>query len=406
MRRRRPAWPAPAALALAACLSWTGAAPAVAATAEPAQPPAGASAPQPAAANAAPEPAAVAPEAPTAPPAAAPEPGGAPPAPAEATAAPPEPGAAPASPAAHPEPGAAPASPPAPPEPGAAPPAPAAPSAASPEPGAAAPPAPPAEGNSPPQQADDSYLTAPQPVTNDPVGSRLIDVATPFTVGRQRIELLVTHRFNQPVNHGGTWHNLFGLDSGADVGVGFTYGLLRRLDLSAYRSQFQEDYELAAKLQLLQPSRRLPLSVAVRAGADLLGRRGVSEPHRPFAQALLAGRLAAGWNVFVSPSWVRATPLLRNAWNVPVGVTAPLPGRWLLDGEVIAPNHALHRMPGASTFAWHAAFTKGVGWHIFQIVLGNSRASTVDQMIGGDFAGGFTTHDVRLGFNLIRYFKL
>jgi hypothetical protein len=260
-----------------------------------------------------------------------------------------------------------------------------------------------------PQPAQDTYLAGPlaaAPAATDPIGSRLIDVASPFTVGRRRLELLVTHRFLQPVNHGSSAHNLWGLDSGAEVGIGFTYGLLRHLDLSVYRSQFQEDYELAGKLQLLDQSARVPLSLAVRAGADLLGRSGVQDPHRPFAQLLLGRQLLPGVNVFASPSWVRATPSLRNAWNVPFGLTAPLPGHWLLDAEGIAPNHSLRSLPGASRFAWHAAIAKQVGWHLFQIVAGNSRATTVDQLVGGDFAGGFTTHDVRLGFNLIRYFGL
>ena len=257
-----------------------------------------------------------------------------------------------------------------------------------------------------PTQPDDSALVTPgKRIAGDGVGSRLIDIATPFTIGRRRIEILFTHRFDQPVNQGANAHNLWGLDSGADVGIGFTYGLLRRLDLSVYRSQFQEDFELAGKLQLLDQSPRVPLSAAVRAGADLLGRPGIVDPHRPFVQVLLGRGLAPGWNIFLSPSWVRATPLLHNAWNVPVGLTLPLPGKWLLDGEVIAANHALRDMPGASRLAWHAAFAKQIGWHLFQIVLGNSRATTVDQIIGGDFAGGFTTHDLRLGFNLVRYFS-
>lgn len=257
-----------------------------------------------------------------------------------------------------------------------------------------------------PAPASDAYLLGVgDAVVSDPVGSRLIDVASPFTVGRRRLEFMVTHRFRQAVNQGGTGHNLYGLDGGADVGFGLTYGVLRRLDLSVYRSQFQEDYELAGKVQLLEQSRRVPLSAALRAGADLLGQKTVVDPHRPFAQLLLGRRLAPGWNVFVSPSWVHGTPLLRNAWNVPVGLTAPLPGHLLLDGELIAANRALRRLPGASRFAWHAALTKQLGWHLFQVVVGNSRATTVDQTVGGDFAAGFTTHDVRLGFNLIRYFS-
>jgi len=275
---------------------------------------------------------------------------------------------------------------------------------------AAAPPAtaPPAPAPASPPPADDAALVTPgKRIAGDGVGSRLIDVATPFTIGRRRFEVLFTHRFLQPVNQGANAHNLWGLDSGADVGIGLAYGVLRHLDVSVYRSQFQEDYELAGKLQLLDQteSPRAPLSAAVRAGADLLGRPGIVDPHRPFVQVLLGRALASGLNLFLSPSWVRATPLLHNAWNVPVGLTVPLPGKWLLDGEVIAPNHSLHHMTDASRLAWHAAFAKQIGWHLFQIVIGNSRATTVDQILGGDFAGGFTTHDVRLGFNLIRYFS-
>src|SRR6202000_206068 len=93
--------------------------------------------------------------------------------------------------------------------------------------------------------AEDPYMPDPEAgPARDAVGTRLIDVATPFTVGSRHLELLVTHRFNQAINQGGSAHNLWGLDSGADFGIGFTYGLLRNLDLSVYRSAFQEDYEL------------------------------------------------------------------------------------------------------------------------------------------------------------------
>jgi hypothetical protein len=372
-RSRAPLGRALTAGALAGALSWLGATGAAPASGQSAAPVSSQSAPPVSGQSAAPAPAAAAPEAP---------PGESPPG-----------GTPPAAPAAGPE--AQPAAPPTP--PGAAPASPA-----------------PAQQQEEQhqrrevrQQEQDAYLAPPaERPASDPVGTRLVDVATPFTVGRRRLELLVTHRFNQPVNQGGNAHNLWGLDSGADFGLGFTYGLLRKLDLSVYRSSFQEDFELAGKLQLLEQSPRVPLSLAVRAGADLLGRRGVADPHRPFAQLLLGSHLAAGWNVFASPSWVRATPSLRNAWNVPFGLTAPLPGHWLLDAEAIAANHSLRSIGGASRFAWHAALAKQVGWHLFQIVVGDSRATTVDQILGGDFAGGFTTHDVRLGFNLIRYFAL
>lgn len=239
------------------------------------------------------------------------------------------------------------------------------------------------------------------PVDRDPLGTILINGATPYTLGSHRLEVLFTHRFQQPVNDGGNSHNLWGLDNGADVGIGLGWGLTSRLDLTVYRDSFQEDFELAGKLLVFEQAPRIPLTVAVRAGADLLRRPGVEDPDRPFVQLLLARKLARGVNLLVSPSWVRDTPQLRNAFNVPLGLTFPLPGDQLLEIEYIPANRDLKD----SLDAWHVALSKKVGGHIFEIVAGNSRATTVDQMLGGDSAAGFKQRDVRLGFNIVRDFS-
>lgn len=240
-----------------------------------------------------------------------------------------------------------------------------------------------------------------QPVRRDPVGSRLIDLPTAFPVRSHTLEVMFTHRFQQAVQDGDS-HNLWGLDSGADIGLGLAWGITPRLDIALLRSSFQEDYELSGKALAFEQAPRVPLSVAVRAGVDHLGRTGAADPTRPFAQLVLSRRFAPGFNLLLVPSWGRGTERLRNAFNVPVGLTVPMPGGSLLEVEVIPKNRDL----AASLTAWHLALSKKVGGHIFQIVLGNSRAVTVDQYLGGDFAGGFRTRDVRLGFNLIRDFDL
>jgi len=238
------------------------------------------------------------------------------------------------------------------------------------------------------------------PVRRDPLGTILINGATPYTIGERRLEVLFTHRFQQAVNDGDS-HNLWGLDSGADVGIGLGWGLTPHLDLTVYRASFQEDFELAGKLLVVEQAPRLPLTVAVRAGADLLRRPGVADRSRPFAQLLLARKLAPGINFLASPSWVGDTPRLKNAFNVPLGLTFPLPGKQLIEIEYVPKNRDLKD----SRDAWHVALSKAVGGHIFEIVLGDSRATTVDQMLGGDSAAGFKTRDVRLGFNIIRDFS-
>lgn len=248
-------------------------------------------------------------------------------------------------------------------------------------------------------QEDAVVADADQAVQRDPLGSRLIDLPTAYPVRSHTLELMFTHRFQQAVQDGDS-HNLWGLDNGADIGLGLAWGITPRLDVALLRSSFQEDYELSGKGLVIEQTQRVPLSVAVRAGVDHLGRVGAVDPTRPFAQLVLSRRFAPGFNLLLVPSWTRDTEKLRNAFNVPVGLTVGLPHGCLLEAEVIPKNHNLD----GSLTAWHLALSKHVGGHIFQLVVGNSRAVTVDQYLGGDFAGGFKTRDVRLGFNLIRDF--
>jgi uncharacterized beta barrel domain-containing protein DUF5777 len=238
-----------------------------------------------------------------------------------------------------------------------------------------------------------------RPLVQDAVGSRLINAPTPFTFGRRGLEVLFTHRFSQSVQDG-SGHDLWGLDSGADTGIGLALGATANLDFELYRSSFQETYELAVKFQALRQAERVPLSIAVRAGGDFLQAPGTPDAERPFGQLLLARQLRPGWSLFAAPSYVRATPRLRNAFNVPLGATVPLGRRALLELEVVPANGDL---PGSEA-AWHVAISKSVGTHIFEFTLGNSRATSVDQMMGSDFAGRFESGDLRLGFNLVRGF--
>lgn len=238
-----------------------------------------------------------------------------------------------------------------------------------------------------------------EPVRRDPLGTRLIDMPTPYTIGSRRVEVLFTHRFQQTVQDGDE-HDLWGLDGGSDVGIGLAWGVTSHLDLALFRSSFQENFEVSAKYLFLEQAPRVPVTIGARVGANLLRREGVEDPDRPFAQLLLSRRLAPGVTLVLAPSWVGDTPRLRDAFNVPVGLTFPLGKRSLIELEWIPANQDLDE----SEHGWHVALSRETGGHIFEIVVGNSRATTVDQYLGGDFAGGFEAGDVRLGFNLVRDF--
>ncbi len=244
-----------------------------------------------------------------------------------------------------------------------------------------------------------------EPGPRDPLGTRFVNVATPFPVGAGMWELFFSHRFQETVEDGDS-SNLWGLDGAADVGFGGTVGLTRSLDVGLYRYSFQETWELSAKYLFFEQAPRVPLSIAVRGGVDRVERDGVADPTRPFAQLIVARRFAVpnrhgrGINLMIAPSWVGDTPRLRDAFNVPVGLSLPLLHGRMVQIEVIPANRDLDD----SVLSWNLGFTHDAGRHIFEVVVGNSRATTVDQMLGSDFPPGFEEDDVRLGFNLIRLF--
>jgi len=55
---------------------------------------------------------------------------------------------------------------------------------------------------------------------------------------------------------------------------------------------------------------------------------------------------------------------------------------------------------------WSVAIEKQVFHHRFALWMGNSQASTVDQYVGGDYGGGVTDRNMKIGFNLIRAWDL
>lgn len=228
-----------------------------------------------------------------------------------------------------------------------------------------------------------------------PLDSRLLNLPTLATVGPSTLEVIFTHRFAQTVDDGGG-EELFGLDSPADVGFGVALGLGSSAQVELYRSSFRKEVELAGKLVLLPFSNSRPWGLAVRAGADYRGGFALSPRWSGFAQAVVAVRPNAHWELALVPTFVTDTPTLKNAGNVGLQAVLHLPRRWRLEAEVVPPN------PQSSTTAWALGLTKEVGGHSFTVYLGNARATTTDLWVGSDFPGRMRGKDARLGFNLVR----
>jgi hypothetical protein len=265
------------------------------------------------------------------------------------------------------------------------------------------------------------------------VGNRFINTNTPLTNDPGIFEIVITHRFNQAVKDA-AGNNLWGLDGSAEIGLGVEYVPLKNVAVQLYRARSHADYEFAAKVTLLRPKKDFPIGIGVRGGVnwltgnDLEG-SGLQKQTSGFGQILVSGTLFDRVTLAVAPSYVQRTPVQSDVWEVPVMAQLKITKSIALIGEFISKSKADLRgfdvtsgtfVDVAPVYQWSVMLEKSVFHHRFGLYIGNTVASTVDQMIGGDFGaartldqngnnilvGGVTDKNIHFGFNVIRSFDL
>jgi hypothetical protein len=248
-----------------------------------------------------------------------------------------------------------------------------------------------------------SVAGAEEPEPFDPgYGDSFLQTSSPLVNEKGLLEAVFQHRFNQPVNQaGGT--DLYGLDSGANVGLGLKYVPVENLAVSAYRSSASGDYEFALKATFLRPTAKLPIAIGARAGLDWLTKaQGLDQKVGGFGQLLVATTIGNRVTLAAAPTFVSNTPLFENVWNVPLVLQVRLSKTLYASGEWVFRNRDLEGSVGQ----WSFAVEKTVWRHRFAVWVGNSGATTVDQLMAADFRGGVTESNLRIGFNIVRQFDI
>ena len=220
-----------------------------------------------------------------------------------------------------------------------------------------------------------------EPVRRDPLGTRLINVPTPYHA-RQPADRGALHPPLPADGAGRRRAQPVGLDSGADVGIGLAWGVTSRLDVALFRSSFQENFEARPNTWSWSSRRAFRSPSACGPGRTCSGAKewrtrtgrspsscspAVSHPGSPPALPLLGARHAAP-----------ARRLQRTG-----RAHLPAAGKSLIELELIPANRDLDE----SVDAWHVALSRDLGGHIFEILIGNSRATTVDQIPGRRLRG-------------------
>jgi hypothetical protein len=232
------------------------------------------------------------------------------------------------------------------------------------------------------------------------IGTRYLQTATPLVNELGLFEANFNHRFYDSwINAGGS--RLYGLDNGASIYLAMDYVPIKNVAIQIARATLFADYEFALKATLLRPTKELPIGIGLRGGINWLTANYFQRQSSGFAQLLLSGTFGDRFTIGASPSYTQRTPTRKGVINVPIAVSYRLTKSTTLTGELV-PQYG----PSELKAQWSVGIGKELYHHKFALWIGNSGATTVDQMLASDYNGGVRDYNFRLGFNVVRQWDL
>jgi len=231
----------------------------------------------------------------------------------------------------------------------------------------------------------------------------VVNLPTTLRLPRHKSAFRVTHRFARPLgsgDFGSLLEDFFGLDSGAQIGLEYRFGLFRGTQVGIHRTS-DRTIEFFAQHDLLRQDGERPFGLAVLATID--GTNNFRDSRTPAVGAVVSYQFGELGAVYASPMYVNNSNLLPEELvddndTLLVGLGARvriLPTVYLL-GEYTP------RVGGYDPRVNLASFgiEKRVGGHAFQLNFSNGFGTTLGQIA----RGGIDNDDWFIGFNISRKF--
>lgn len=230
----------------------------------------------------------------------------------------------------------------------------------------------------------------------------LITLPTNLRMPKYKSGFRVTHRFGRPLGQGDIGDlvdDLFGLDSGAQIGLEYRFGLARGLQVGLHRTS-NRTIEFFTAYNILQ-QRDHP--IALSATATIEGVDNFRDSYSPSLGLVISRELGNHGAIYVEPIWVNNTNPLpgelsddNDTFMVGLGARLRVRPTVYLVGEVMprtgyAPNN---------TFATFG-LEKRSGGHSFQLNFSNGYGTTMAQVARGSVTAN---DDWYLGFQITRKF--
>jgi hypothetical protein len=230
----------------------------------------------------------------------------------------------------------------------------------------------------------------------------LVALPTTLRLPRFKSSFRVTHRFIRPLGQGdfgSLASDFFGLDSGAQIGLEYRFGVMRGLQAGIHRTS-DRTIEFFGDYNLLQQGKNAPVGLNVTASID--GTNNFRDSYTPSLGVALSRELGKHGAVYVEPMWVNnSNPLPGELSDDNDTFMVGIGGRFRVRPTVYVVGEISPRAgytPGVNQAS--VAIEKRAGGHVFQLNFSNGFGTTMGQLA----RGGTANSDWYMGFNISRKF--
>ena len=228
----------------------------------------------------------------------------------------------------------------------------------------------------------------------------LINLPTTLPLPARAGNFHLTHRFNENLLHDDfstQVQNLFGLDQGANIGLEFRYGIMRRLQAIVQRTSISRTVQFSAKYDGFRQGGGMPLSISPIVSIE--GDNNFRQHYAPAIGAVISRTIAERVGLYAMPMWIHDTAPetldTQDTGMIGLGARIRILSSTYLLGEV-TPRVGCYviRDPEIAF-----GIEKRVGAHVFSLTFTNNPGTTYRQI-----ALGGNPDTLNLGFNLTRKF--
>lgn len=244
---------------------------------------------------------------------------------------------------------------------------------------------------------DDDDAASPQPTEPDFV---LVNLPTTLRLPSHKGNFRLTHRFQANLRQGSFAHHassLFGLDTGAAMGLEFRYAVARRVQAAIFRTNIDRTFQFHGKFDPIVQNGSMPVSLSALVSVE--GANNFRRDYAPAFGAVVSRKFAEHAAFYATPIWVHnsaaASGTTRETVFVGLGGRLRIRPRLYVVGEV-SPRLGGYA-PGDAEYGF--ALEGRAGGHVFQLNFSNTVGTTYQQLAAGGFPKALF-----MGFNIARKF--